>query len=123
MLAQKEAAWTAADEGTNMGKPIMGATSAPITQVSGSGSQPTQAPTQSPIQSAPSKPDPMIDIWPPAYGWRRSASEGNREAHNGWQQQWLQVGARITGGSIDSVAALKPLVEPLLRHGRHGRWS
>ena len=107
-----------------MGKPISGATTAPITtQVSGSGSEPIQSPTQSPTQSAPSKPEPAVNIWPPANGWRRSATEGNREAHNGWQQQWLQVGPRVTGGAIDSVAALKPLIEPLLKHGRNGRWA
>lgn len=111
-----------------MGKPIssVGGVSSPtVTQLSGSGPTqwPSQGPTQSPTQSAPSKSEPAITLWPPAYGWRRSATEGNREAHNGWQQQWLQVGPKVTGGAIDSVAALKPLIEPLLKHGSRGRWA
>jgi hypothetical protein len=116
-----------------MGKPIssVGAATSPITtQISGSeptqsvDQSPAQSPTQSPTQSAPApKPEPKITIWPPAYGYRRSATEGNREAHNGWQEQWLAVGPKVTKGAIDAVAALKPIVEPLLQHGSHGRWA
>lgn len=108
-----------------MGKPISqvgGAVSIPSTTQT-SGSEPTQSPSQSPTQSAPSKPEPLPTIWPPANGYRRSATEGNREAHNGWQEQWMTAGPRITGGVVDTVAALKPLIEPQLQHGSRGRWA
>jgi hypothetical protein len=109
-----------------MGKPIssVGGISesvASTTQTSGSG--PTQSPEQSPTQSAPAKPEPLPTIWPPAYGYRRSATEGNREAHNGWQEQWMTAGPKITKGVVDTVAALKPLIEPQLKHGSHGHWA
>ena len=104
-----------------MGKPIsaVGGVSSPApaqtsTSISGSGSEPTQeapstSPTQSPVQSEPQK------FWPPAYGWRLSALEGERASHNGWQAKWLEHGSAIAGGgAIDSVAALKPVLNPHL---------
>lgn len=104
-----------------MGKPIsaVGGMSSPAptqqtTSVSGSGSEPvqqspSQSPTQSPVQSQPQK------FWPPAYGWRLSALEGERAGHNAWQSKWLEHGSAIAGGGpIDSVAALKPALDPQL---------
>jgi hypothetical protein len=110
----------------HMGKPIsgVGGVSSPVTTQQSSPTQSVeQSPTQSPTQSAPAKPEPQITIWPPAYGYRRSATEGNRSAHNSWQEQWLAVGPKVTKGAVDSVAALKEIVTPLLRHGAHGRWA
>lgn len=110
------------DEGTTfMGMPIseVGGVSAPVK--GGGSTAPAQSPVQSPVQTPTQS--PSVTIWPPAYGYRRSATEGNRSAHNGWQEQWLQVGPAITKGSIDTVAALKPIIEPLLKHGSRGRWA
>jgi hypothetical protein len=99
-----------------MGKPI-----AAVAGVSGSGAATTvtQSPSQSPEQSAPApKPAEPVKFWPPAYGWRLSALEGERSAHNGWQSKWLEQGSAIAGGgAIDSVAALKPVLRPHLSHG------
>lgn len=108
-----------------MGKPISnvgGAASAPVQQapakpssdVGGVAQSASQSPTQSPVQSEPRS------FWPPAFGWRLSALDGQRAAHNGWQAQWLEQGSAIAGGGpVDSVAALKVTLRPHLQHGAH----
>ena len=69
---------------------------------------PTQSPVQSPVQSSPPAPKPPVKFWPPAYGWRLDALQGERAAHNGWQSKWLQHGvAAAGGGPVDAVADLK----------------
>lgn len=106
-----------------MGKPIssVGGASAPAPTQSPTQS-PQQSPTQSPVQS-PVTSEPAT-FWPPAFGWRLSALDGERSSHNRWQSQWLEQGSAIAGGGpVDSVAALKPKLMPHLSHGTRGRWS
>ena len=112
-----------------MGKPIsaVAGVSSAIPTASTTQSSPAQSPTQSPVQS-PEQSSPVATepkkFWPPAYGWRLSALGGDRVSHNGWQAQWLQHGSAIAGGgAVDSVAELKPKLNPHLSHGSHGRWS
>ena len=104
-----------------MGKPISSVGSAPApTQSTSPVQSPTQSPTQSPVQSPTQSPvatEPR-KFWPPAFGWRLSALDGERAAHNGWQAKWLQSGSAIAGGgAIDSVAELKTKLRPHLSHG------
>lgn len=106
-----------------MGKPIssVGGISSPTidqstSPTSGSGPAQSDVPTKSPEQSSPSpvQTEPQ-KFWPPAYGWRLSALEGQRQSHNGWQSKWLEHGSAIAGGgAVDSVAALKPVLDPHL---------
>ncbi len=104
-----------------MGKPITAVAAA--TSTSTPAQSPTQSPVQSPTQTAPSKPPVQAEprkFWPPAYGWRLSALEGQRSAHNTWQSRWLEHGSAVAGGgAIDSVAALKPRLRPHLQRGAH----
>lgn len=94
--------------------PVQQAPAKPSSDVGGVAQSPTQSPAQSPMQSQPTK------FWPPAFGWRLSALDGERSAHNGWQSRWLQQGSAIAGGGpIDSVAALKPVLRPHLQQGAH----
>ena len=105
------------------GMPARAMTQADSSPAQGAVQAPTQSPAQTPVQSPTQSPSEPAGVWPPAWGYRAGALDGQAKLNGpAWKAEWAQVAsgyqppAGTAGG--DAVAFLKDRVQ--LDHPRRG---